>query len=52
MMNLESLNRQNLQMTLRFAMASYQWKVTSSIVITVNFGFNCTCRRKEHSLSH
>ena len=40
--NRESLNLQNLQMTLK--------PVTSSIVITMNLEFNSVCQKKKHSL--
>ena len=49
-MNLESLNRQNQLMTLKPVPTSGRSKVTSSIVITMNLGFNSTRRRKKHSL--
>ena len=50
--NRECLNRQNQQMTLKPVPTSGQSKVTSSIVITMNLGFNSTCRRKNNSPFH
>ena len=47
-MNGESLNRQNQQMTLKLVPIFGRSKVTSSIVITMNLGFNSTYRRKKH----
>ena len=40
------------QMTLKPVPISGRCKVTSSVVITMNFKFNSTCRRKKHSLFH
>ena len=49
-MNRESLHRQIQQMTLTPVPNFFsRSKVTSSIVITMNLGFNSTCRRKKHS---
>ena len=50
--NREGLHRQNQLMTLKPVSTSGRSKVTSSIVITMNFEFNSTCRRKKHSLFH
>ena len=50
MVNPESLNRQKPQMTPKPVPIFGRSKVTSSIVTTLNLGFNCTCRRKKHSL--
>ena len=44
--------RQNQQMRLKPRRTSGRFKVTSSIVITMNFEFNSMCRRKKHSLFH
>ena len=49
MVNRESLNRQKPQMTLKPVPTSGRFKVTSSVVITMNLGLNSTCPRKEHS---
>ena len=48
--NRKSLNRQNQQITLKPVQTSGRFKVTLSIVITMNLEFNSTCRRKKHSL--
>ena len=50
--NRESLNRQNQQMTLKPGPTSCRFKVTSSIVITMNLEFKSTCQRDKHSPSH
>ena len=44
MVNLESADRQNQQMTLKPGPTSGRFKVISSIVITMNFEFNSMCR--------
>ena len=44
-----SPNRQNQQMTLKPVTTSGRFKVTSSIVLTMNLEFNSTCRSKKHS---
>ena len=48
----ESGERQNPQMTLKPVPTSGRFKVTSSVVITMNLEFNSTCRRKKHSVFH
>ena len=48
----ESLNRQNPEMTLKPVPIFFRSKVASSVVITMNLGFNSMCRRKKHSLFH
>ena len=50
--NGKSLYRQNPQMTLKPVPTFGRSKVTASIVIRMNFGFNSTCRRRKHSLFH
>ena len=50
--NWESFNRQNQKMTLKPVPTSGRFKVTSSIVITLNLEFNSMCRRKKHSVFH
>ena len=50
--NWESLNRQNQKMALKPVSTSGQFKVTSSIVITMNLEFNSVCRTRKHSLLH
>ena len=52
MVNLESVDRQNQQMTLKPGPTSGRLKVTSSIVITMNLEFNSMCPRKKHSPFH
>ena len=47
-----SLNRQKPQMTLKPVSIFGRSKVISSIVITMNFGFNSKCRGRKHSLFH
>ena len=51
-MNRKGLNRQAQQVTLKPVPIFGRFKVTSSVVIKVNFEFNSTCRRKKHSLFH
>ena len=46
------LNRQKQKMTLKPGKTSGRFKVTSSIIITRNLGFNSMCRKKKHSLFH
>ena len=45
-------NRQNQKIPLKPQETIGRFKVTSSIVITVNLEFNSTCRKKKHSLIH
>ena len=45
--NRESVNRQNQQMTLKPVPTSGRFKVTSSVVITMNLEFNSFCPRKK-----
>ena len=51
-MNRESLDRQNPQMTVKPVPTSGRSKMTSFIVITMNFDFKCMCRLKKHSHFH
>ena len=46
------LNRQNRKMTLQPGPISGRFKVTSSIVITMNLEVISMCRRKKHTLFH
>ena len=48
--NRRGFNRQKPQMTLKPVPIFGRFKVTSSIVITMNLSFNSTGRRKKHSL--
>ena len=48
----KGFNRQNQKMTLKPGDISGRFKVTSSVVITMNLEFNSMCRRKKHSLVH
>ena len=50
-MNREGFNRQNQKMTLKPGETSGRFKLTSSIVITMNLEFNSTCRRKKHCVA-
>ena len=45
-----SFNRQNQKMTSEHTEIFGRYKVTSSIVISLNLEFNFTCRKKKHSL--
>ena len=44
------LNQQIPEMTLKPEKTSDLFKVTSSIIITMNLEFNSSCRKKKHSL--
>ena len=50
--NWNGLNRQKRKMTLMPGKTSGRFKVTSSIVITMNLEFNSMCREKKHSPFH
>ena len=50
--NRESLKRQNQQMTLKPVATSVRFRVTSSLVTTMNLEFNSVCGRNKHSLFH
>ena len=52
MANRESFNRQNQQVTLKPVPTFGRFKVTSSVVITMNLEFNSTCLKKKHFLFH
>ena len=50
--NRKGLNRKNQKMTLKPRKTSGRFKVTSSIVITMNLEFNSMFRKKKHSPFH
>ena len=50
--NRESLNPQNQKVTLKPVPISGRFKVTSSIVTTLNLEFNSMCRREETPLKY
>ena len=48
--NRKSLNRQNQQITVKPVTIFGRFKVTLSIVITLNHEYNSMCRKKKHFL--